>query len=134
MYSNSKNKDFYVKHIPAELYNQITQVMPIPCVDLLVIDKTEKILMIKRKNLPAQGKWWFPGGRVFHGELRKNAALRKLKEECGLIPKEVHEMGTYDVLLDMPWGYISHAITTVFKITVSDDSELQLNGQNVEYS
>lgn len=93
--------------------------MPIPCVDLLVEDENGRILMIKRANEPAKGQWWFPGGRVHFLETREQAAKRKLKEECGLEPFQMKEMGTDDVMLDMPDdANPRHGITTLFYIRV----------------
>jgi len=107
-------------HIEEGLYRKIVRVMPIPCVDLLVTDRTGRVLLVKRKNEPAKGQWWFPGGRVHHGETRAVAAKRKLWEECGLVPESVAEMGTYDLILPVPPPQeASHAITTLFLVRVS---------------
>jgi len=81
-------------YIEEELYDKIKSVMPIPCVDLVVINNQEEVLMLKRENEPAKGLWWFPGGRVHHNETRADAALRKLKEECGLKGLSCDEIGT----------------------------------------
>ena len=119
--------------IPEKFYQEIISVMPIPCVDLLVVDKTGKILLLKRKNEPEKGKWWFPGGRVHFGETRQAADIRKLKEECGLVAENVTEVGTYDVILDMPnMKGQSHGITTLFFAHVATDSPIVLDAQSLE--
>jgi colanic acid biosynthesis protein WcaH len=41
-------------------------------------------LLLKRKNEPAKGQYWFPGGRIYKMETIKDAALRKAKEEVNL--------------------------------------------------
>lgn len=120
--------------IPEKKYQSIIKLIPIPCVDLLVVNEEKKILLIKRKNEPAKDQWWFPGGRVNFSESRHNAAIRKLKEECGIIPKTVIELNTYDLFLPINDGSeISHAITTVYKINV-DQSSVILDLQSSEYS
>ena len=69
--------------ISSDLYACIRSVMPIVCVDcLLVVDSN--VLLLKRSNSPAYGQWWFPGGRILHGEDITTASLRKLKEETSL--------------------------------------------------
>jgi len=118
--------------IPQELYTKIIEVMPIPCVDLLVCEPSGKVLMMKRKNQPAKGSWWFPGGRILFGEHRKDAASRKLMQECGLSSFSISEIGTYDVILDMPENKLSHGITTVYKILVDTDI-VSMDKQNSEY-
>ena len=105
--------------------------MPIPCVDILVSDGNEQILLIKRNNEPAKGQWWFPGGRVHFGEARQAAAIRKLKEECGLVTESVTEVGTYDVILDMPnMKGRSHGVTTLFHIQIQKHKRLSLDHQS----
>ena len=119
--------------IPDQLYHKILEVMPIPCVDLLVTDKQGKVLLLKRKNEPAKGQWWFPGGRVYFGETRRAAAIRKLKEECGLVGETVIEIGTYEVILDMPaMKGRSHGITTLFYIQIQKDERLTLDHHSEE--
>jgi len=114
--------------ISKDLYGQILGVMPIPCVDLLVVNSSEEILLIKRKDEPAGNQWWFPGGRVHYGETRLNAAKRKLLEECNLHADSFEEIGTYDVMLEMPGTRtVRHGITTLFKIAIDSVSQLRID-------
>jgi colanic acid biosynthesis protein WcaH len=107
--------------IPGELYRQILAVMPIVCVDLLVIDIDGRLLLLRRRDEPAKGRWWFAGGRVHLGETRAEAAARKLNEECGLCPDEctATELITGDVMLSDQQGGLRHAVSTVFRIEMS---------------
>ena len=119
--------------ISETLYSQILQVMPIPCVDLLVVGDADKVLLLLRKNEPAADQWWFPGGRVLLGEDRREAAIRKLKEECGLVSTQFEEIGTFDIVFsDAPKPRI-HSITTLFKLKIGPESNLQLDQQSYEF-
>lgn len=69
--------------IPKEDYERILEVLPILCVDC-IITHDNKCLLLRRKNEPAKGLYWFPGGRVFKNEKIKDAALRKAREEVNL--------------------------------------------------
>jgi colanic acid biosynthesis protein WcaH len=69
--------------IPQEEYDKILSMMPVLCVDLIILFNG-KCLLLKRKNEPAKGQYWFPGGRVYKMETIKDAALRKAKEEVNL--------------------------------------------------
>jgi ADP-ribose pyrophosphatase YjhB (NUDIX family) len=49
----------------------------------LVVD-SGKVLLIRRGNWPALGKWTFPGGYVDFGENAADAAVRETREEVGM--------------------------------------------------
>jgi ADP-ribose pyrophosphatase YjhB (NUDIX family) len=117
-------------YIEQALYDQILQVMPIPCVDILVVDKSDRVLLLRRKNEPAAGQWWFPGGRVLFGEKREDAARRKLKEECGLVSSEVSELGTFDIIFNDKAEKTVHSITSLFKFRVDKVGDLTLDKQS----
>lgn len=116
--------------IDQELYQQFVRVMPLACVDLVVVDDQERVLLVKRANEPARGEWWFPGGRVHYLETRLNAAVRKLREECGLEAGEWVELGTYDVVAGHRDGSRSHGITTLYITRISEPNEVILDFQN----
>lgn len=118
--------------VAEELYTQILQVMPIPCVDLLITDGAGNVLLLLRKNEPAAGQWWFPGGRVLFGEKREDAAKRKLEEECGLVATQFEEIGTFDLLLDTGQDACAHFITTLFKALLARESNIRLDHQSQE--
>lgn len=85
--------------IPEHDYTKIFSTMPIPCVDL-VIEHAGKVLLVKRKHRPAQGVWWFPGGRVFKGERLTEAAVRKAHEEVGLNVQVIRRIGAYETMFE----------------------------------
>jgi ADP-ribose pyrophosphatase YjhB (NUDIX family) len=118
--------------IPEKQYREITQIIPIPCVDLLAVDQTGQILLLKRVNEPAKGRWWLPGGRIHFGETRKSAAVRKLFEECGLNIRggEPIETMTGDIIVPDGKGGISHTISMVFSVQVDSFSPLTLDSQS----
>lgn len=119
--------------INKNLYQQIVQVMPIPCVDLIVADDHGQVLLARRTNEPAMGAWWFPGGRVHYLETRVNAAVRKLREECGLEADQLVELGTFDIIVERSDDDSkSHAITTLYYAKVSRRQTFTLDSQNSE--
>ena len=56
---------------------------PIPGVGV-VVRKDDKVLLIRRGNLPRRGDWGIPGGAVELGETWRDAAVREVREECGI--------------------------------------------------
>jgi colanic acid biosynthesis protein WcaH len=121
--------------IPDDFYQKILLVMPIICVDLLVVDQAERVLLIRRKNEPAKGQWWVPGGRVHMGEMRLAAAVRKLREECGLTAdgQSLAEIATEDVILPVGEDGVSHAVVTLYYVEVGGNPNVVLDGQSDGY-
>jgi mutator protein MutT len=56
---------------------------PVVGVGALILSEG-KILLEKRRNEPAKGKWSIPGGVVEVGESPEEAVIRETKEETGL--------------------------------------------------
>jgi len=57
--------------------------LPVLAVAAIIVDNGE-ILLVKRANEPARGKWSPPGGVVELGESLVDAVKREVREECGL--------------------------------------------------
>jgi colanic acid biosynthesis protein WcaH len=69
--------------IPEAEYARIQAVLPILCVDCLIVHE-KKCLLLRRVKEPAKGQYWFPGGRILKGETIKDASLRKARDEVTL--------------------------------------------------
>lgn len=50
----------------------------------VIIEKDNKVLLIKRKNSTGNGTWSFPGGKMEKYETIENTAIREAKEEVDL--------------------------------------------------
>ncbi|MFZ4497310.1 MAG: NUDIX domain-containing protein, partial [Candidatus Nanopelagicales bacterium] len=48
----------------------------IPCVGAVIFDDAGRLLLIKRGQEPALGRWSVPGGRVEPGESHEVAVIR----------------------------------------------------------
>ena len=108
-------------------YREIVKKIPIACVDLIVRNINGEVLLLRRNDEPARDEWWFPGGRVYHGESRYDAAHRKLLEECGLQADKMTEWKTLDVLLySAKENRKIHSISTFYLVIVSNQ-ELSLD-------
>jgi ADP-ribose pyrophosphatase YjhB (NUDIX family) len=53
------------------------------------------IVLVQRAIQPSYGKWVFPGGYVDRGESLEAAAIREVKEECGLDVRLTRLLGAY---------------------------------------
>jgi len=83
---------------------------PIPTVDV-IIEKDNKIILIKRKIEPFKGKLALPGGHIEYGETVENAIKREVKEETNLKIKLIDILGVYSDPKRDPRG---HRISVVF--------------------
>ncbi|MFH1115407.1 MAG: NUDIX hydrolase [Pseudomonadota bacterium] len=52
-------------------------------VGALIVDN-DRIVLVRRRNEPAQGEWSIPGGLVKLGETLERAVVREAREETGL--------------------------------------------------
>lgn len=57
---------------------------PKPCAGVLVVDKREHVLLVKRTEPPAPGAWSVPAGYLEADEPPRHAAVRELREETNL--------------------------------------------------
>jgi 8-oxo-dGTP diphosphatase len=86
---------------------------PIPTTDIILRKSTdsEQILIERRGRFPFEDKYALPGGHVDYGETVEEAALRELKEECGVKARLISILGVYSDPKRDPRG---QRITTVF--------------------
>jgi colanic acid biosynthesis protein WcaH len=112
--------------IPSPIHRQITSLMPIPSVEAMIL-KDNSLLFLKRKNNPARGQWWFPGGRIWKGETFKETLYREVKEETGIAVEVIKFVGVYSRIFPD-----RHDITIVF-LCKCFDNKVTLNEEHSEY-
>lgn len=72
-------------HLEKEFYRKAVENLPICCVDIFVYNPiAQSYFLVFRRDEPAQGVWWYPGGRLFKGESPLTCAQRKCLQEVGL--------------------------------------------------
>lgn len=79
---------------------QVIAHTPLVAIDLIVKDKRGRVLLGLRKNKPAQGFWFVPGGRIYKDERIADALARIGQEEIGvtLSPDQVRFKGVFEHL------------------------------------
>ncbi|MCR4328835.1 MAG: NUDIX domain-containing protein [Patescibacteria group bacterium] len=134
--TNKKRFLIITDKIPEALYKEIHHYLPLICTDVVVIGGAKKkhFLLVKRKNEPEKGAWWFPGGRIFKNELLAEAAARKVKQETGLTPKRLTQLGIYEYF--SPVGYFegmnSHMLAVVYRAEVNIRDTIIIDHQSVD--
>ena len=123
-----------LKFIPENLYHQIIENVPIACVDIAIVARGA-VLLVKRKDPPASGQWWVPGGRVLKGEMMHETARRKARTEVGIdchVGPLIHTAET--IFPDGPGGIPVHSINSCFFLyPVQHDFEPHLDEHHEEY-
>lgn len=119
--------------IPRELYRKIHKLLPLVCVDAVVVNLSKKqFLLVRRKNEPQKGAWWFSGGRIFKNEKLADAVLRKVKQEVGLPARAKEQLGTYEFFSKT--GYFkdtnTHTIIVVYLVEVSANEKVMFDWQS----
>ena len=114
------------KWIDAPFYNKIKENMPLPCVDLLVVNHGKLLLML-RNNEPAKDLWFTPGGRIYKDEKIEDTVTRVLVEETGLKPITITQVAT----MGHHWPN-THTVTTYYIVRVASD-KIKMNNEHREY-
>lgn len=121
-------------YIPEELFEEFLARMPQVCVELIV-ETDDGILLAKRENYPEV--WFWPGGRVYKGELLREAAHRIATEELGLSVRIIDRYGPYEHFWEQgntPGSPTRHTVNIVFHVTPELDTyEISLDDQHAAH-
>lgn len=77
------------------IMTDIKDITPIDCVGVICF-RGDDVLLIKRGTAPRKGEWSIPGGRIESGESERDAALRELFEETGIMAALESKVATID--------------------------------------
>ena len=64
-----------------------------------IIIEGGRVALIKRGHAPAIGEWSIPGGTMEVGEMVREAVVREVREETGLIVEAGELLGVFDRVL-----------------------------------
>lgn len=80
----------------------VVRTTPLVSIDLVIRDRHGRMLAGLRRNEPAKGTWFVPGGRICKGETVSRALARISREEIGveLSDDDVRFLGVYDHIYD----------------------------------
>lgn len=65
---------------------------------LAVVIRDRRVLLVRRANPPSAGRWGFPGGHIECAETIKEAAVRELREETGVVATAGEILTALDVI------------------------------------
>ncbi|PLX19533.1 MAG: hypothetical protein C0601_01370 [Candidatus Muiribacterium halophilum] len=85
-----------------------------------IIETSEGIVLIKRKNDPFKGCWAIPGGFVDYGERVEDALVREMKEELSVDVVINKMLGVYSEPDRDPRG---HTVSVVYIASLIDEKQ-----------
>ena len=117
------------KPIPDDEWATIVRNVPLVSVDLVV--RTDGgVVLAKRRNEPAKGEWFVPGGVVRKHEEIEKAVHRVAREELGVSVTIDRRLGAYEHFYETAdveatdgkhYVAIGHVVTATGEIRVADD-------------
>jgi 8-oxo-dGTP diphosphatase len=97
-----------------------------------VIAQDGRVLLIKRGHAPAIGEWSIPGGAVEVGETVREAVVREVQEETGLIVEAGDLLGVFDRVLHDPADRIQFHYVLIDFLCTPLGGQLKANGDAAE--
>ena len=106
-----------------ETFTTVIDSTPLVSIDLVVENEQGEFLLGQRKNRPAQGYWFVPGGRILKGEPMVEAFKRLTHQELGTaVPIEMATLlGPYEHFYDdfvFGSGVSTHYVVLGYKVRV----------------
>jgi 8-oxo-dGTP diphosphatase len=95
---------------------------------LVTNEDPPRVLLIRRKHEPFQGKWALPGGFIDMDETLEESARRELREETGIEVKRLEQLHTFGAPQRDPRGrtisvvFLARADPARLKLQAADDA------------
>ncbi len=121
-----------------EIFKCIIKNTPLISIDLIVENKEGKILLGLRKNKPAQGYYFVPGGRIFKNETIEEAFRNISKNELGMDfdIKDADFLGVFQHFYEDNYfgddGFGTHYVVLAYHLKIEDTLNLP-DEQHSEY-
>ena len=118
---------------------EIVRHTPLVSIDLLVYNPKGEVLLGLRRNRPAQGTWFVPGGRIRKDERIPQAIQRIAKAELGLEldPSQAKFKGVYEHLYEDNFageqGISTHYIVLAYEFHLAGEVEIKGDHQHARF-
>lgn len=99
--------------LPTPVFSTVVAHAPLVSIDLIVENDRGEILLGLRKNPPAKGYWFVPGGRIRKSEKLDEAFSRLANEELGMSLERSSQqfLGVYEHFYDTDFSGMPHKTT-----------------------
>jgi len=119
-----------------ETFIDVVKHTPLVSIDLVVMDNNERVLLGHRRNEPARGFWFVPGGRILKDETLATALYRISRNELGIeySIENAEFLGCYEHLYNNNFasvpGISTHYVVLAYNITLAPETDLQGDQQH----
>ena len=117
---------------------EVIDAVPLVAVDLIIKNAHGEVLLGKRRNRPAKGFWFVPGGRIRKNERISEAIARVSRSELGIVVpgEEASLLGVFEHLyvdnfLGME-GVDTHYVVLAFAFELEACPPIRLDDQHSE--
>jgi len=124
-----------------EEFSFVIKSTPLVAIDLIIEDGEKNVLLGKRKNEPAKGFLFVPGGRILKEESLEEALLRITKDEVGTAYpfSSAIFLGVYEHFYENnvfeSEDFSTHYVVLAYKINVcEEDLKILPNSQHSEFN
>ncbi|MBM5572358.1 MULTISPECIES: GDP-mannose mannosyl hydrolase [Deefgea] len=129
-----------MSQLPFADFMHVVQHAPLVSIDLIIENESGEVLLGFRRNEPAGGFWFVPGGRVLKNE-RLDAAFQRLTQvELGiaLTRNQAEWLGVYEHFYDTNAGrqdgFGTHYVVLAYRLRLTADQlRLPMGEQHDEY-
>lgn len=97
-----------------------------------VIAEGGRVLLVKRGHAPAMGEWSIPGGTMEVGETVRQAVVREVREETGLIVEAKDLLGVFDQVLRDPTDRVQFHYVLIDFLCTPTGGQLKAGGDAAE--
>jgi len=117
----------------------VVDLVPLVSIDLIVINPADQILLGRRRNRPAQGCWFVPGGRIHKLEKIAQAMIRISQSEIGISvsPDSARLLGVYDHIYDDNYqgvaGVSTHYVVLAYEYNLSNGDQVTPDDQHERF-
>ena len=122
--------------LDADVFLDVLRVTPLVSIDLILRDGAGRVLLGMRRNEPARGMWFVPGGRICKDE-RLDAALGRIcRTELGpqVEPGSFRFKGAYEHLYPTNFagvdGVTTHYVVLAYEGTVGKRERVEPDSQH----
>jgi colanic acid biosynthesis protein WcaH len=125
--------------LAAAEFAEVVRLAPLVSIDLIASDRGRRVLLGLRRNPPAAGSWFVPGGRIHKGEPLETALVRLGRAELGarLEPSAWQFGGVAEHFYEEDFagqtGMGTHYVVLAYRAVVEPDSLQLPAGQHLEF-